>query len=370
MANIFLKGLLGLAVLLVVLIGAGLGYRAWRQHQGAVAAAIHTPNGIDEARFVRIGGQDQWISIRGQDRRNPVLLLLDGGPGAAGSPFIPNPWEKDFVVVEWDQPGAGKTFSKAGGKIGPDITMDRMVQDGIEVATHLRDHLHKHKVGIYASSWGTFIGIPMVKQRPDLFYAYVGTGQMVDFQRGEALNYQHVLAKARARGDAKAIAELRKSGPPPYRSDTAFRLERKWAEAYETAPSNAALISIMVFAPRYSLGDVRNWFAAFLASQDHFFGKTMDGPAVSVDFHTLGPDFALPMFVFQGTQDDYTPFDLVKSYMDWIQAPEKLLVPAVGAGHYADITHFDELRLLMLGRVRPLGVAAESETPAKDMGRP
>ncbi len=56
--------------------------------------------------------------------------------------------------------------------------------------------------------------------------------------------------------------------------------------------------------------------------------------------------------------------------MDWIQAPEKLLVPAVGAGHYADITHFDELRLLMLGRVRPLGVAAESETPAKDMGRP
>ncbi len=76
------------------------------------------------------------------------------------------------------------------------------------------------------------------------------------------------------------------------------------------------------------------------------------------------------MFVFQGTQDDYTPFDLVKSYMDWIQAPEKLLVPAVGAGHYADITHFDELRLLMLGRVRPLGVAAESETPAKDMGRP
>ena len=364
MANIILKGLLALVLLVVVAIGAALGYRAWRQHQAAVVAAITTPNRIDEARFIRVGGMDQWITIRGQDRFNPVLLMIDGGPGAAGSPFVPSPWEKDFVVVEWDQPGAGKTFAKAGGTIPAKLSVDDMVNDGLQVADYVRGYLHKQKVGMFASSWGTFIGIPMVKRRPDLFYAYVGTGQEVNFQRGEALNYQHVLAKARARHDAKAIAELIKSGPPPYRSDTAFRLQRKWAEAYETAPSNAALISIMVYSPRYSLNDVRMWFAGFLASQDHFFGKAMDGPAMSHDAYALGPDFALPMFVFQGTQDDYTPFEEVDRYWSWIRAPEKQLVPAVGAGHYAAATHADELKKLMLGRVRPLGLATEATKPS------
>ncbi len=362
-ANIFLKGLLGLVILLVVVIAAGLGYRAWRQHQTAQITAIRTPNGIDEARFIKVGGQDQWITIRGQDRSNPVLLMLDGGPGAAGSPFVPSPWEKDFVVVEWDQPGAGKTFAKAGQKIDPSIGMDTMIQDAIEVAEYTRGHLHKTKIGLMASSWGTFFGIPVVKKRPDLFYAYVGTGQDVNFQHGEALNYQHVLAKAHARGDAKAIAELEKSGPPPYRSDAAFRMQRKWAEAYEIGPSNASLISIMVYSPRYSLGDVSAWFGGFLASQDHFFGKTMNGPAVSHDAYALGPDFALPMFVFQGTQDDYTPFDEARNYMAWIHAPQKEFVAAEGAGHYAAATHSGELRKLMLERVRPLGLAAEPPAP-------
>jgi pimeloyl-ACP methyl ester carboxylesterase len=361
--KIFLRGLLALAAIVVLLVAAGLAYRAWRQHQTAAVAVIATPRGIDEGRFVTIGGRPQWITIRGQDRSNPVLLMIDGGPGAAGSPFAPNPWEKDFVVVEWDQPGAGKTFSKAGGVIGPDVTVESVIRDGLSVADYVRGYLHRRKVGVFASSWGTFIAVPMVLRRPDLFYAYVGTGQEVSFQQGEALNYRHVLAKARARGDHKAIDELLKSGPPPYRSDAAFRTQRKWAEAYESAPSNASLISIMVYSPRYSLGDVRNWFAGFLASQDHFFGKAMDGPAVRHDAMAYGRDFAVPVFVFQGTQDDYTPFELASRWVDWIHAPEKQLVAAPGAGHYAAATHQDELRKLMLGRVRPLGVQAERPGP-------
>jgi pimeloyl-ACP methyl ester carboxylesterase len=358
MIGILMKILLGVLVAVVLLVAAGFGYRAWRQHQIAAEAAITGPNGINEARFVRIGGQDQWITIRGQDRNNPVLLEIDGGPGAAGSPFIPSPWEKDFVVVDWDQPGAGKTFSKAGGVIDPGLAIDQVTRDGIELADFLRGHLHRKKVGIYASSWGTFVGIPMVKRRPDLFYAYVGTGEVVNERRGETLVYQQVLAKARSRGDQKAIKELTASGPPPYASDAAFRTQRKWAEAYETAPSNMSLISRMAFSPSYGLGDVRNWFAAFLASQDHFFGKDMKGPAMDVDHETLGPDFQLPVFVFQGDQDDYTPYAPVKAYMDWIHAPQKLLVTAHSAGHYAAITHAAELRQLMLEHVRPLGVAA------------
>ncbi len=83
--------------------------------------------------------------------------------------------------------------------------------------------------------------------------------------------------------------------------------------------------------------DARNWLSGFLASQDHFFGKDMKGPLVSVDLPALGPDLGVPIFIFQGTEDDYTPFELAKEYADFISAPDKQFVPAPGGGHYAAI---------------------------------
>ena len=62
------KGALAVVGVVALAAGAGLGYRAWRQHEGEALMRIATPNGIDEASFVKIGGAQQWITIRGQDR--------------------------------------------------------------------------------------------------------------------------------------------------------------------------------------------------------------------------------------------------------------------------------------------------------------
>jgi pimeloyl-ACP methyl ester carboxylesterase len=98
------------------------------------------PAGIDEKLFVPIGGIDQWITMRGQDRPNPVLLLLHDGPDDATNPWAYNvlaPWEKSFTLVQWDQRGAGKTLGKSGPSVASTITIDRMTQDGIELAEFL-----------------------------------------------------------------------------------------------------------------------------------------------------------------------------------------------------------------------------------------
>ena len=54
--------------------------------------AVSTPNGVDEEAFVEIGGIKQWVTIRGADRANPVLLIVGGtqvdGPGAILSPYV------------------------------------------------------------------------------------------------------------------------------------------------------------------------------------------------------------------------------------------------------------------------------------------
>src|SRR6185437_11474166 len=109
---------------------------------------INTPNGIDETGFVRIGGVDQWVQIRGRDKRNPILLWVNGGPGLSVIPNTPlfHDWEKYFTVVMWDQRGAGRTFEKYGTSLGRTMSIARMTQDRLDLAQYLRAHLHKDKI--------------------------------------------------------------------------------------------------------------------------------------------------------------------------------------------------------------------------------
>ena len=119
-----------LSVLALALTAVGiLGLHAWFQHQTAEAVAIHSPHGVDEEQFVQINGIEQWITIRGQDRRNPALLILHGGPGVPFSYLLRQfqPMERNYVVVQWDQRGGGKTLARNGGMVDPTIDMARMV---------------------------------------------------------------------------------------------------------------------------------------------------------------------------------------------------------------------------------------------------
>jgi pimeloyl-ACP methyl ester carboxylesterase len=151
MGRRFLCGATALGILLIVLAASALLYRAWRQHGIAHELAITTPNGIDEGRFVRIGGIDQYITIRGDERANPVILFVHGGPGDSMVPFAPlyRPWEKSFTVVQWDQRGVGKTFGRNGTNENP-MTIERFVRDGLEVTQFLRTHLHKQRIILLA----------------------------------------------------------------------------------------------------------------------------------------------------------------------------------------------------------------------------
>jgi pimeloyl-ACP methyl ester carboxylesterase len=142
--------------------------------------AITTLHRIDEAKYVEIGGIEQWITIRGEDRRNPVLLFLHGGPGDVTNPWsyaVFRPWLKAFTVVQWDQRGAGRTLGIKGASSASTLTVARMTQDGVELAGFLRSTLQKDKIIVIGHSWGSILGLLMVKARPDFFYAFVGTAK-------------------------------------------------------------------------------------------------------------------------------------------------------------------------------------------------
>jgi pimeloyl-ACP methyl ester carboxylesterase len=170
---------------------------------------------IEEARFLPLGGIQQWVTIRGADRRNPALLILHGGPGDAQSPLVSTyaPLEQDFVVVQWDQRGAGKTLGHAGAS--PQSTsLELLTRDGIELTEYIRNYLHTNNVVLIGHSWGSFLGVHIVKRRPELFRAFVGTAQVVSWRGIVETQYQYTLDRARAEPNASAVTELEALGIP------------------------------------------------------------------------------------------------------------------------------------------------------------
>src|SRR5262245_22325115 len=174
--------------------------------------SITSANGIDEARYIELGGIEQWVTIRGENRDNPVVLFLHGGPGDATNPWGYagfRLWLKSFTVVQWDQRGAGKTLGRNGPGQATTISLDRMTRDGVELTERLLADLHKDKLILVGHSFGSILGIGMAKSRPELYYAFVGTGQVADPARSYTVAYSELMKKAEALGEQRAIDELR-----------------------------------------------------------------------------------------------------------------------------------------------------------------
>ena len=362
-ARTIVKGLLSLGLVFVLLLGAGLIYRAWLLRQSEKALKIPGPVGIDEAMFIKIGGTWQWITIRGRARANPVVLMIHGGPGASNGAFSVEllPFEKEFTVVQWDQPGTAKSFAHAGGRIEADLTIDGVAEGGIQVAEFLKTHLHRDRIILLGWSWGSIVGVEMARKRLDLFAAYVGTGQIVNEQAGEAISYAKVLAIARARGDRQAVKEL-EAGPPPYKKLADVGTQRKWSSIYAGDPAPAVQFTrFALLAPRYSLGDAWSYISGFMASQNHFLGPNLEGEFMKVDLTAGNMAFALPVFIIQGAEDVWTPAALSRTFVDKLTAPEKAFIPIEGAGHEALVRNTPEFLKAMRERVRPIAGARSSD---------
>lgn len=316
---------------------------------------ISSDKGIDEATFVTIGGIEQWITVRGWNRENPVLLFLHGGPGDVTNPWtfaLFASWEKHFTVVQWDQRGAGKTLRKSGAAVAPSITLPRIVKDGVELSDYLRKHLGKNKIIIVGHSFGSIVGLQMARAKPDLFYAYVGTGQVADNSKNYLVAYHELLKKARSTSNQQAIGELTRVGPPPYKSGEGYSVQRRWANAFEGADQFLfGTIGLTLVAPGNSVQDINDSADGQMLSAEHLVPETK-----SIGPEELGREFLVPIFIFQGAEDFTTPIALARHFLDSIKAPRKAFVPIKAGGHFAVFMRSDEFLQELVARVRPLAI--------------
>ena len=295
---------------------------------------------IDEGRYVDIHGLEQWVTLRGSRADNPVLLIIPGlGAGMSVlTPFF-SPWEKSFTVAHWDQPWAGVTYARHGRDIG-EYSIDRVVRDGLAVVEYLHRRLaapgRTVRIVPLAISGGTVVALHMLKRRPELFAAYVGTGQMVSWARQDALGYQLLLEWARATNNTQALANLERIGPPPYTDTATDAIKSNYSGAptpaeQEAIPAIIAAATIPATGVNYLPSDVH--LESDVRSVATAAYDKVRAEIVSFEADRLGPDFGVPMLFLQGEHDLLTVSSEVRAYVDRIHAPQKAYVPIEGGGH-------------------------------------
>jgi pimeloyl-ACP methyl ester carboxylesterase len=196
---------------------------------------IVSHNGVGESLALNINGTKQWISVRGRDRRNPILLVLHGGPGSPEMPedyTFQSPWEDCFTVVEWDQRGTGKTYAANDLQaLASTMTPEQMTADAVELIRQLRERYHKQKIFLLGHSWGSLLGVRVAQEHPKWLYAYVGVGQVVNDRRSEADGYSFAVEEAKAHHNEEALKELASIAPYPGTQPLTLErigVERKW----------------------------------------------------------------------------------------------------------------------------------------------
>jgi pimeloyl-ACP methyl ester carboxylesterase len=338
--------------LLLIVNGLALGNSA------AAANLRRTPpvTPIQEERFVNLGGIEQWITIRGADRANPVLLIVHGGPGDAQSSLgsVYAIYEKDFTLVQWDQRGAARTF---GRNPNSPPQPERVELDGVELAQYLCNYLEKKKILLLGHSWGTYLAIGMVQKRPDLFAAYIGTGQVGSWRANLQAQFNFLLAKARAANDRKRIEQMETIGTP--NPNDANQYFSWWSMRNPYMPADDAkwfqeLREIARSDPQFT-----DEFMKTFGDGMTYSGRTTVSYMLATELPTTANEIGVPLFVIQGKEDMVTPTSVAIKYFRVVKAPKKKLVLIDHAGHFALVTHREEFLAALVKYVRPLATKGE-----------
>ena len=296
----------------------------------------NTPdNSIAELVELELNGRKQWISLRGWNKNAPVLLFLAGGPGGTQMAAVRHELaelEKHFVVVNWDQPGSGKSYYAE--KI-ENITVQTYIEDGYALTEYLKERFSQNKIYLVGESWGSALGIFLVDKYPESYHALIGTGQMVDFAETERIDYAKAMEIAKNKGDTALIERLTANGEPPYYGkDVTWKsavylnyLSEYMAENPEI--HNPGYNTIRdICSSEYGLLDKINFFRGIVNTYNHVYQQLY-----SIDLRTDYTTLDVPVYFFLGRHDVNAPTVLVEEYVQVLDAPDKGIVWFEHSGH-------------------------------------
>jgi pimeloyl-ACP methyl ester carboxylesterase len=307
---------------------------------------------------LELGGTRQWVLLRSANVDHPVVLFLHGGPGTAQLAVnrrYTRDLEEHFIIANWDQRGAGKSYRAV-----PDaatLNIEQFVEDTRELTCHLLQRFHKRQIALVGHSWGTVIGALAVARYPELYSCYVGIGQMVNMRANEVASYEWTLEQAHHRRDRRAVTALENMGPPPYRGNWQAHtitqrsyLARYGGEVHGSRLGGLKLIMPgVLFAREYTLADRRNFFRGIFRSMRLLWPELL-----TVDLFARVPELRVPVFLIEGRHDHEAPSDLAAKYFQVLRAPSKELIWFERSAHMPHWEEPERFTEFMVTAVRPL----------------
>ncbi|MGI0131639.1 MAG: alpha/beta fold hydrolase [Thermoplasmata archaeon] len=285
--------------------------------------------------FRQVGGVAQAVLIRGIDRNEPVLLYLHGGPGDAeilNARRHQAELERAFVVANWDQRGAGLSYSAAVPRSS--MTLGQLVEDTIELSRWLAETFGRERIVLAAHSFGTIIGLLAAQRAPELFTAYVGIGQVVEPAESERRMYDWALAEAGRRRDARTRRALEGIGPLPHTTRTAHRTLRgavaRFGGRYRTVSDRAIARDTLLHLREYTLLDLGRWRRG-----ERFSVETLLSEAATIDMARRVTRLLIPTYFVAGRYDRICDPDLAREYLRVLDAPRKGWAWIEDAAHLA-----------------------------------
>jgi pimeloyl-ACP methyl ester carboxylesterase len=313
------------------------------------------PGSIAALEQVDLNGREQWISIRGADSSKPVLLFLAGGPGGsqlAATRMRLGELEKQFVVVNWEQPGAGKSY----GAVNMDrLTPELYIEDGLALTQYLRERFGQEKITILGESWGSILGVWLVQRQPEWYHAFAGVAQMVAFLETDTYDYNLALQIARERGDTGKIAALEQQGPPPYYGDgvtwkvTEYIMYLSSYMAQDPAITGPGYNTFgEIAAAEYGLVDKVNYVRGLTETMNVMWPQLWE-----MDLREQAPRLEVPVYFLEGRHDVNAPPALVEEYLGTLDAPHKEIIWFEHSGHSPWVDETDKLVDVLVNTVLP-----------------
>ncbi len=292
------------------------------------------PGSIASLERVELNGRTEWITIRGRDETKPLLLFLAGGPGGSELSTVRSTLgglEDHFVVIVWDQPGAGKSYRALRHS---EITPETYIEDAGALLEMLCERFDREKVYLVGESWGSALGVLVAERHPERIEALFGTGQMVAFLENDLQCYRLAVKWARERGDEKKLRRLEKQGPPPYygrgtaRKEAAFLMDT-FAYMRDVKGVRTGGDTIRdIFSPEYTLIDKINWIRGLMKTLDEVYPKLWN-----LDLRISAPRLEVPVYFLIGRHDVNASIPLLESYYALLEAPKKEIVWFERSGH-------------------------------------
>lgn len=310
----------------------------------SIASCTHTPqfrdasrqvleNSIAEERRIVLGGKEQYVLIRGANRNAPILLFLHGGPGTSALAYnrIHNSdLENDFVFVNWDQRGTGKSI--AAGADRSTLTLDQMTNDLDELVDLLRAEFEQDQIMLIGHSWGSMLGLNYVSKHPEKIASYVGIGQMTNTPASEIEGYEWALVEANQRGDTKAVQTLEEIGAPPYATVGDMMAQRaivnKFGGSWIKPKSDFAYAMEVIKAPEFAVSELTTILRGGEISLNALFDTFSNLKAIE-SYPTLN----VPVVFIEGRQDRVVSPIQAQAYLNKLVAPSKELIWFEGSAH-------------------------------------